>query len=119
MRRRFEASPSAIREARAFLQSAVAGRLDPEVESDLVLVMSELASNAVRHAQTPFEVAIEVDDKIRIEVEDGSLDAPVPTAPTDTGGRGLAIIELLCDSWGVGYRGHSKYVWCERGLSER
>jgi len=53
-RRRFDATPGAVR---------------------------ELATNAVRHANTPFDVVVETNGHIRIEVEDGSTTAP---------GRGMA-----------------------------
>jgi anti-sigma regulatory factor (Ser/Thr protein kinase) len=100
VRGRFEASPEAVREARVFLQNAIAGRVDPEMQSELTLVLSELASNVVRHARTPFEVVVETNGHVRIEVEDGSTDAPVPKAASDEGGRGLDIINRLCDRWG-------------------
>jgi anti-anti-sigma factor len=114
VRGRFEASPEAVREARVFLQNAIAGRVDPEMQSELTLVLSELASNVVRHARTPFEVVVETNGHVRIEVEDGSTDAPVPTAASDEGGRGLAIINRLCDRWGVLIMRDKKCVWCER-----
>lgn len=101
-----------------FLQGAIAGRVDPEVQSDLTLVLSELASNAVRHAGTPFAVVVEINGQVRIEVEDGSTDAPVSRAPSNDGGRGLAIVDRLCDRWGVQIVRDRKCVWCERGLPD-
>jgi anti-sigma regulatory factor (Ser/Thr protein kinase) len=117
VRRRFDATPKAVREARAFLQSVIAGRVDRESQGDLTLALSELTSNAVRHAGTPFEVVVETNGHVRIEVEDGSTDAPLPKAPSDEGGRGLAIVEGLCDRWGVHIVRGKKCVWCERDLS--
>ena len=118
VRRRFEATPQAIREARVFLQSVIATRVGPGPQSDLTLALSELATNAVRHAKTPFEVVVETNGHVRIEVEDGSTEAPVPKAPSDEGGRGLAIIEGLCDRWGVHIVRGKKCVWCERDLPD-
>jgi anti-sigma regulatory factor (Ser/Thr protein kinase) len=51
-----------------FLQNAIAGRVDTEMQSELTLVLSELASNVVRHARTPFEVVVETNGHVRIEV---------------------------------------------------
>ena len=55
-----------------FLQTAMAGRVAPEFQDELTVVLSELASNAVRHARTPFEVVVTTNGHVRIEVEDGS-----------------------------------------------
>jgi two-component sensor histidine kinase len=116
VRRRFEASPGAVREARAFLQTAIAGRVAPEVQSELTVVLSELASNAVRHARTSFEVVVATNGHVRIEVEDGSTGAPVPKAPSGEGGWGLVLVDRVCDRWGVDISGEKKCVWCERDL---
>jgi anti-sigma regulatory factor (Ser/Thr protein kinase) len=112
--RRFEALPGAVREARQFLQSTFAGVVGPRLGDDLTLVMSELASNAVRHAQTPFSVDIHIDRVVRIEVADGSTDLPTPRPPSGEGGRGLGIVDRLCDRWGSTLGSGSKCVWCER-----
>ena len=116
VRQRFEASPGAVREARVFLQTAMAGRIDPEVQSELTVVLSELASNAVRHARTPFEVVVTTNGHVRIEVEDGSTEAPVPKAPSGEGGWGLVLVDRVCDRWGVDISDGKKCVWCERDL---
>jgi len=80
--------------------------------------LSELASNAVRHAKSLFEAVVQTDGHVRIEVEDGSTDVPVPKAPSIEGGRGLTIVEQLCDRWGVHIVREQKCVWCERDLPD-
>ena len=115
-RRRFDATFEAVREARGFLRRATAGRVEPGAQSDLVLVLSELATNAVLHARTPFDVVVTTNGHVRVEVEDGSTNAPVRRVPSDEGGRGLMIVEQLCDRWGVQIAGGRKCVWCERDL---
>ena len=119
VRRRFEGTPQAVREAREFLRAVMADRVDPEAQDDLVLVLSELASNAVRHARTPFEVVVETNGQVLIEVGDGSTDVPLVKAATDEGGRGLPIVDALCDRWGVRIGLDGKCVWCERDLPDR
>jgi anti-sigma regulatory factor (Ser/Thr protein kinase) len=120
VRRRFDATPGAVREARAFLEDAIAARIDPESRSDLVLALSELATNAVRHARTPFEVVVETDGYVRLEVEDDSTELPAVRAPSDDSesGRGLVIVDQLCDRWGVHVVHEKKCVWCERDLPD-
>ena len=116
VRQRFDASPGAVREARVFLQTAMAGRVAPEFQNELTVVLSELASNAVRHARTPFEVVVTTNGHVRFEVEDGSTEVPVPKAPSGEGGWGLVLVDRVCDRWGVDISDDRKCVWCERDL---
>jgi anti-sigma regulatory factor (Ser/Thr protein kinase) len=102
-----------VRGAREF----VGDLLDPlGIESTLArIVTSELATNAVRHAQTPFRVAVAVHPgTIRIEVEDGAGAQKIATEmATDRTGGGLLIVETAAASWGVEHRGEKKAVWVE------
>jgi anti-sigma regulatory factor (Ser/Thr protein kinase) len=109
-----------VREARGFLEELLRERVSWEDSSDLVLALSELATNAVRHAETPFEVVVETDGYVRIEVEDSSTQPPIPrpTSAHAVGGRGLQIVAQLCDRWGVHIVREQKCVWCERDLTE-
>lgn len=118
VRQQFDGTPAAVRQARQFLQAAIVERVDPTAQDDLTLALSELATNAVRHAGTPFEVVVEINEHVRIEVEDRSTDPPVLKVPSDQGGRGLAIIDQLCDRWGIHVAQEKKCVWCERDLPD-
>jgi anti-sigma regulatory factor (Ser/Thr protein kinase) len=116
MLRRFENNLSEIVAARGFLRETVLGhgRLD-----DLLVIVSELATNAVQHAATPFEVSIQSDaDRTRVLVADGGPDWPHPSpAPSsgEAGGHGLLIVAALADRWGVDDRAPrpGKTVWAE------
>ena len=108
--------PARFARLACFLQTAMAGRVDPEVQNELTVVLSELASNAVRHARTPFEVVVTTNGHVRIEVEDGSTEAPVPKAPSGEGGWGLVLVDRVCDRWGVDISDERKCVWCERDM---
>ena len=79
------------------------------------IVTSELATNAVRHADTPFRVAVALQPgTIRIEVEDGAGAQKIATEmASDRTGRGLLIVETAATSWGVEHRGEKKAVWVE------
>ena len=86
------------------------------VAADVALVTSELASNAVRHAATPFEVVLDFGGgHVRIEVRDGSAAAPPqhPPVPGGATGRGLVVVDRLASSWGVEATRPDKVVWAE------
>jgi anti-sigma regulatory factor (Ser/Thr protein kinase) len=95
-------------------------RLDHELH-DLLVMVSELATNAVKHARSGFAVAVHADDRrIRVEVSDASDSVPqvqwVPAGATS--GRGLLIVETLSDGWGViASEGGGKSVWFEIPLA--
>jgi anti-sigma regulatory factor (Ser/Thr protein kinase) len=94
---------------------------DPVTAATAELLISELASNAVRHARTPFEVQVWAGPAgLRAEVVDGSVDLPVLGdwgADADRG-RGLRILDSLASAWGVERRAGAKAVWFELGLPE-
>jgi anti-sigma regulatory factor (Ser/Thr protein kinase) len=82
----------------------------------VVLLVSELASNAVLHARTPFELRVTIDDeKIRVEVIDANPVLPVlkEYATESVTGRGLHIVADEADRWGCERRGAGKVVWFE------
>jgi anti-sigma regulatory factor (Ser/Thr protein kinase) len=121
VRRHFDASPEAVRDARQFLADTLGDRADDELTEALALTLSELATNAVVHAGTDFDVVIGTDGQVRIEVEDGSTDPPMPRTAreTEAGGRGLQIVNDLCDRWGYHVVRNRKCVWCERDFPAR
>jgi anti-sigma regulatory factor (Ser/Thr protein kinase) len=87
------------------------------VVEDAVLLVSELASNAVQHAHTEFEVyARWCASRLLVAVIDTApfryRGRPDPTAD---GGRGLELVALLSSSWGVYQDGDVKAVWFELG----
>ena len=94
-----------MRAAREFVADALAAWQYPGDPEVAVLLTSEIVTNAVLHAATPFEVTVKMDDdELRITVVDGA-GRRVPhvqqPAPTDTTGRGLMIVERLATSWGT------------------
>ena len=84
--------------------------------TDVVLIASELASNAVLHGRTDFVVTMRsAGDLVRLEVDDRSTRplAPRPESAIATSGRGLAVVVALADEWGVERRHDGKRVWME------
>jgi hypothetical protein len=73
--------------------------------ADAVAIMvSELATNSVRHAATDFTVSIDRDPReIRVAVTDAGHRQPAlrSPGPTEHSGRGLQIVSALADDWGV------------------
>lgn len=70
----------------------------------VLLLVSELVTNAVRHAATPFELTISVEgSQVTVAVVDHDRSHPPRMGnprPEDTSGRGLRIVEELSTSWG-------------------
>jgi anti-sigma regulatory factor (Ser/Thr protein kinase) len=67
-------------------------------------MVSELSTNSIRHARTGFTLEIEVVDRqIRIAIVDTGGGEPEIRSPNpdEPSGRGLRIVELLSDDWGV------------------
>lgn len=113
----------------AVVRSAIAADLENRAIAraavdDVILVASELVTNALVHAAVSFDddldVAWEVrPDAVTVEVHDGSPELPCPrtTTQTETSGRGLAIVAALADSWGVRSTDHGKQVWARVPVS--
>ncbi|GAA3297654.1 ATP-binding protein [Streptomyces cinereospinus] len=86
--------------------------------ADAVLLVSELATNVVRHAPrtaTEFEVAVTAlaDGSCLLEVSDEDRRAPRLRAVDDVeeAGRGLHLVEHVAAAWGVWSRSGGKTVW--------
>ncbi|MEV8598080.1 ATP-binding protein [Streptomyces sp. NPDC052012] len=88
---------------------------------DVLLVVSELVTNACLHADGPDQLTLTCDNKvIRLEVTDRGTGQPAPRTPHRAGrpgGHGMFIVQRLCLDWGVvrtpGMTG--KTVWAELG----
>ena len=125
VRARYPARPSRVREARR--QAACAARrwgLDAASSAALVLVVSELVTNAVTHARTPPGRQVEVtltreEAAVRVAVRDADPTPPTPRRPTADaeGGRGLLLVAHLSRRWGVEQLVVGKTVWAEVPLT--
>jgi anti-sigma regulatory factor (Ser/Thr protein kinase) len=97
-------APSAARRALDELN----GRIEPELKDDLRLLVSEVVTNSVIHAQphAPAEVVLDVwasDDVVRVAVTDRGpgFEPSRPPQPRERSGWGLMMVDRLADRWGV------------------
>jgi anti-sigma regulatory factor (Ser/Thr protein kinase) len=101
---------------RATARAAELWRLDREVTETALLLVSELATNAIRHGAPPVRLSLRLDaDRLRVEVTDSSPTLPSVggSAPDATGGRGLHIVQQLAAGWGAQASRLGKTVWFE------
>lgn len=120
-RRSFPGTPIGVTAVRRWL-ATILDPTDP-VTLDAVLVIAELATNAVRHTASgerggTFDVACFTQQRaVLIEVRDSGTPAAAPHQPpptlTGTSGRGLAIVDALAASWGVTRTPPGRTVWAE------
>lgn len=100
-----EPEPSEVGRARHALARWLAEQgVDERSAQTAILVVSELVTNAVRHAGTGFSVSAEIlDEGVLVEVFDRDTRTPVVQGPDGhaTGGRGMQIIATIADQWGV------------------
>ncbi|MFG2129226.1 SpoIIE family protein phosphatase [Streptomyces sp. NPDC048751] len=85
------------------------------------LVVSELVTNAIRHAEPPIKLRLIYDRSLICEVSDGSTTAPhMRRARTyDEGGRGLLLVAQTCQGWGARHTTNGKTIWAEQALPGR
>ncbi|MFC8345891.1 ATP-binding protein [Streptomyces sp. NPDC057280] len=98
---------------------------DGEVNRTAQQVVAELAANAVTHGRVPgrdFELRLSLtaEDTVRIEVSDARHDRRLRyvTDPDADNGRGLILVSLLAQAWGVSEGSVGKTVWAEILLKE-
>lgn len=107
--------------ARRFVVDTLA-EWDADGGDDLVLVVSELVTNALLHARTPMSVTLEEDEPgvVRLAVSDGSAQVPQERHfSLESGtGRGLRLLRSIALEWGVEQRPSGKTVWCRVGLGD-
>jgi anti-sigma regulatory factor (Ser/Thr protein kinase) len=100
----FPAAPYSVARARAFVTAQLSAHGMHHLDDEVRLVTSELATNAVSHAATPFAVTIErIEGSLRLTVDDGSVRHPRMVNPDASAlnGRGLLLVRQLSTDWGV------------------
>ncbi|MGW1890012.1 ATP-binding protein [Streptomyces sp. NPDC002004] len=131
--------PAEVGRARRWARSRLAGcgiEADEPLAETLILLVSELVTNAVVHTGCPAVLRMllpgapdkapdgpdgpdEADavsrETVRLEVADTSARPPRPrhAEGDDTNGRGLELVDGLADRWGWQREGAGKRIWCE------
>ncbi|WP_326837102.1 ATP-binding protein [Amycolatopsis rhabdoformis] len=106
--------------ARDFTLATLTGWGFGAVADDALLIVTELATNAVEHgAGKPLLRLRHAGAVVRVEVADDSPVLPATRPAGPDGGWGLRLVRELSLGWGVTPATPGKVVWCELGLSPR
>ncbi|MFI7385167.1 SpoIIE family protein phosphatase [Streptomyces sp. NPDC049813] len=116
-----QAEPERIAAARQQLRELLHDWADADQVDSAVLLVSEMATNVLVHTDGDALMVAEVTQKgdeprrLRVEVADASDDLPHKRRPGElaSSGRGLVLMELLAQRWGVDPQGEGKCIWFE------
>lgn len=115
-----QAEPERISVGRQLVRELLHDWKDPEQVDSAVLMVSEMATNVLVHTDGDALMAAEVsgergERRLRVEVADASDELPHKRRPGEmaSSGRGLVLMEMLADAWGVDPRGEGKSIWFE------
>ncbi|GAB2746395.1 SpoIIE family protein phosphatase [Streptomyces bullii] len=110
--------PAAVADIRARATRQVESWGCRELAMTTELVVSELVTNAIRHASGPVRLRLLRDSRLTCEVADGSSTAPRlrHARSTDEGGRGLFLVAQLSHRWGARYTPGGKIIWSEQEM---
>jgi PAS domain S-box-containing protein len=120
LHRSFPAERHVVRLARhAVTETLRTWRLEA-VADRAELLVSELVTNAVRHARGPVELRMVRGASLLVEVTDPVPDPPRErtASPDDEGGRGLPLVARLSRRWGTRREPAGKTVWFELGIPD-
>jgi anti-sigma regulatory factor (Ser/Thr protein kinase) len=83
------------------------------------LLVSELVTNAIRHASGRVRLRLIRERTLVCEVLDGGASAPHLRHPRamDEGGRGLLLVSQLAERWGTRFVPDGKIIWAEQPLT--
>jgi anti-sigma regulatory factor (Ser/Thr protein kinase) len=107
--------------AREVVEFVLDSLVDRDVIDTVLLLTSELVTNAVVHARTPTTLRVLVEPnvpRVRVEVADGVPQQPRARdpGPNETSGRGLMLVDRLATHWEVDSNEAGKVVWFELAL---
>jgi anti-sigma regulatory factor (Ser/Thr protein kinase) len=115
-----QAEPERVAVARQHLRELLHDWPSQDQVDSAVLLLSEMLTNVLVHTDADALMQAEVrgtpgSRRMHVEVTDTSDDLPHKRRPGElaSSGRGLVLIELLAQSWGVDPRGEGKSIWFE------
>ncbi|AAZ54325.1 Protein phosphatase 2C-like, withe GAF domain [Thermobifida fusca YX] len=130
VRREFSPTPETVGEARTFVKDTLQHWEVQRSADEIVLLTSELVTNAVVHAKTTLELTVSlIGSDVEVVVADrvphqalpkaGPLRVVLSSDEDSRGGLGLALAEAIADTWGVSYSRDDKAVWFRISTQER
>jgi hypothetical protein len=116
-----EPCPQAARQARSLVCQTLTAWGLAALADTAALLVSELTTNAARHASRPIGLRLVLTDQLLCEVSDDSHALPtLRDAPTGSeSGRGLNLVNILAARWGSTRASTGKVVWFELALPKR
>jgi PAS domain S-box-containing protein len=113
------AEPSSVARARTLVLDQLSEWGLDEMAFTTELVVSELVTNAIRHAVGPVYLRLIRDRSLHCEVSDKGHTSPNlrHSATDDEGGRGLFIVAQMVQRWGTRYTTSGKTIWTEQALA--
>ncbi|MEV8524685.1 SpoIIE family protein phosphatase [Streptomyces sp. NPDC052000] len=115
-----QAEPERIAGARGQLRELLHDWADEEQVDSAVLMISEMITNVLVHTDGDAVLVAEAcgplgTRRLRVEVADASDELPHRRRPGEmaSSGRGLLLMQMLADAWGVDPRGDGKSIWFE------
>lgn len=112
--------PAVVADARRTAQDQLSRwGLDEELKFTTELLVSELVTNAIRHASGRVRLRLIRERTLVCEVLDGGASAPHLRHPRamDEGGRGLLLVSQLAERWGTRFVPDGKIIWAEQPLT--
>lgn len=113
--------PRSASRARAFVRSTVCPVHQSQAPDDAELLVSELVTNGVRYGAPPLVLSVECLGQAgsRVSVQDGGAATPRLLSVDDSSekGRGLRLVDVLSESWGVQDEPQGKTTWFRIGAS--
>ncbi len=112
--------PAVVADARRTAQDQLSRwGFDEEQVFTTELLVSELVTNAIRHASGRVRLRLIRERTLVCEVLDGGASAPHLRHPRamDEGGRGLLLVSQLAERWGTRFVPDGKIIWAEQPLT--
>ena len=106
----------APRAARGFVTDTLVAWGASDLAHPAELIVSELATNALVHTRSPFELSVSRNGShLTVSVRDSShgLPAPLRSSRRRASGRGLSIVASVSRQWGIDPLDDGKVIWAE------